>query len=189
MAQAAAEGKMSLEQKRRWAAVIERFLNANYPDFAFSLLAPMVRSVEGSSDQNALWNNLFTMFQTHPDLAAAVRVEQARMWNAQQQTALAGQCYEDVLNRYANAGPFVIDALRGAEQLLHATDPGKVVLLYERTWAQIKPPQHMAPEFMAGSVWVRVGRLLIDRLEQANMPSQAEQVRAQMDTYMRSGGM
>jgi len=42
---------------------------------------------------------------------------------------------------------------------------------------------------MAGSVWVRVGRLLIDRLEQANMPSQAEQVRAQMDTYMRSGGM
>jgi hypothetical protein len=188
MARAAAEGQMSLEQKRRWAGVIERFLVGKYPDFAFSLLAPMVRTVAGSADQNALWNRLFTVFQSHPDLAAAVRVEQAAMWRGEGQTALAGQCYEDVFNRFANAGPFVLDALRGAEQLLKATDQTKVPLLYERVWTQIKPPQRMAPEFMAGSVWLRVGKLLVNRLQTAGMNSQAELVKSRIESYMSGSG-
>jgi hypothetical protein len=148
----------------------------------------MVRTVEGSTDQNALWNNLFNMFQAHPDLAAAVRVEQARMWTKLKQTALAGQCYEDVLNRYANAGPFVLDAVRGAEGLLQSTDPTKVVLLYERAWTQVKPPPRVGPEFMAGSVWYRLGQMLANRLEQAGQQTQAEQVKSQIDHYVRSGG-
>jgi hypothetical protein len=188
MAQAAAEGQMSPEQKRRWAAVIERFLVSKYPNFAFSLLAPMVRTLAGSAEQNVLWNSLFVMFKDHPDLAAAVRVEQAGMWRGEGKTAQAGQCYEDVFNRFANAGPFVIDALRGAEGLLAGGDKDKVLVLYERVWSQVKPPHRMAPEFMESSVWYRVGKMLIDRLEAAGRRGQAEQVKNKMDNYMTSGG-
>jgi hypothetical protein len=104
---------------------------------------------------------------------------QARMWEALGETAMAGQCYMDVIERYANAGPFVIGALAGAEKLL-ADKPDKIVLLYEQTWAKIKKPEQMAGEFMQQSNWYRVGTMLSDKLRESGDSRKADTITSQL---------
>jgi hypothetical protein len=175
----AKEGKLTLAEKKRWSDVLLRLCGAKYPDFAMAVLTPMIQTMDDTSEQNALWNAAFKMFEKRADLAAEIRMGQARMWEAKGETAKAGQCYMDVIERYANAGPFVIGALAGAEKLL-AEKPEKVVILYEQTWARIKKPQEVAGEFMQQSNWYRVGTMLAGKLREAGEMKKAEGVTAQL---------
>jgi hypothetical protein len=83
-----------------------------------------------------------------------------------------------VINRYANAGTFVITALLKAEQMLRAkNDLRRIVMLYEHAWSQIRSPGEMAPEFARQSNYFRVGQMYAQRLEEAGLRSEASRVR------------
>jgi hypothetical protein len=182
--------KLSLADKRRWADVLLRLGAKKYPDFTLAILAPMISTVTDPKQQDALWNNLFTLFQSRSDLSATIRTLQARMWDEAGEKDKAGTCYMDIITRYANAGPFVLGALDGAEKLLVNTHRGeKVITLYADTWKRIDPPQQMAGVYMTQSNWYRVGKRYVERLRSAGDTPTAASIDAQLEkpgTAMRA---
>lgn len=179
IARLASEGKLSLEEKGLWEGAAYRLCGQRHPDFYLELLEPMFETVTDIDLQNKYWNAAFDRFaDSRPDLAASVRMSQAQMWLKADKPAIAGQCYEDVINRYANAGPFVIAALLKAEQMLRSKkDLRRIVMLYEHAWSQIKKPGEMAPEFARQSNYFRVGQMYAQRLDEAGLRNEASRVR------------
>jgi hypothetical protein len=176
----AKDGKLSLAQKKRWADVLQRLAGQKYPDFLLAILEPMIQTIDDVKEQNALWNAAFNSFRNRADLAAHVRMQQAAMWERARQHDNAGLCYMDVIEQFANAGPFVIEALQRAERTLRSTQRGdRVLALYEDTWSRIKKPSENA--FVNQSNWFRVGAMYMERLEQANEPRAAAAVRSQLE--------
>lgn len=174
----AKEGQLTLADKKKWAGVLDRLCGQRYPDFYLAVLTPMIETVDDVKEQNNLWNAAFKAFQQRMDLAAAVRMEQAGMWMKHDDAAKAGQCYEDVIGRYANAGPFVIGALAKAEDILRKAKEGpRLLALYQRAWSQMKPPKDMAGMFATQSNWYRVGKMYADRLAEAGQANEAAKVR------------
>ena len=112
-------------------------------------------------EQARLWSEMmFPAFQTRFDLAAAIRMNEAAMWSDHDQLEKAGELYMDVINRYANAGPFVMEAIKGAEKMLiHMEHPERVVALYKTAWGNTKEPQQVAGEIAMQSNWYRVGMM------------------------------
>lgn len=173
----AKDSKLTIADKKHWADLLNRLAGTKYPDFTLSVLAPMIETIEDYKEQNSLWNAAFAMFQKRFDLAAEIRMSQAKVWEAQNNTANAGACYMDVIERYSNAGPFVIDALKHAEKLLKESNRGeKVVTLYEQTWSQIQPPGEMAQQFTTESNWYRVGKMYAAKLKEAGDAAKAQDV-------------
>src|SRR6185436_6607356 len=174
----AKSGKLSLDQKKKWAEAIQRLCGGKYPDFALAILTPMIQTVEDVNEQNKLWNAAFAMFQNRLDLAAYIRMYQAGMWEKKGEVNNAGRCYEDVIQRYANAGPFVIDALQKAERALRNSNRANLVpVLYEQTWAKITKPKEANSPFVTQSNWFRVGMMLATKLEEAGEVAKADSVR------------
>lgn len=184
----AADGKLTLDMKRKWAGALLRVCGERYPDFALAVLTPMIRTVDNVDEQNTLWNSLFSSFGKREDLAAAVRMNQATMWEAAGRTDLAGQCYMDVIERYANSGRFVLAALERAEDLLRKSQREEnIPTLYQQTWKSLKRPKRMASPFMAESNYVRVGMRLAEVLDAAGRSNQAEGVRQQLQELLNAG--
>jgi hypothetical protein len=177
----AEDGKLSLAQKKAWANVLHKLCGKWYPDFYLAIAEPMIRTVDDVREQNTLWNKAFNTFSHRKDLAASIRMAQAQMWLDAGNKTNAGKCYEDVILRYANDGPFVLDALVGAEKLLlSSNDPRRVLTMYDQAWASIDRPEDMAGVFATQSNWFLVGMLYADLLDRANMTQQAAQVRSQL---------
>ena len=176
----AQDGKLTLAQKKRWSDVLLKTCGAKYPDFALDVLTPMIKTVDDVAEQNALWNAAFNLFQKRAYLAAEFRLNQARLWLAKNDTEKAGKCYMDVIERYANAGPFVLDALAGAEKLLEGKQD-KILLLYDQTWARIQRPKDMAGPFMKQSNWFQVGHAYGNKLSLAGDTRHADAVMAQLN--------
>lgn len=178
----AVANKLTLADKRRWADVLLRLGAKKYPDFTLAILTPMIATIPTPKEQDQLWTNVFELFKMRFDLAASIRMQQAAMWEAQTETEKAGICYMDVIERYANAGPFVLEALKGAEKLLVTSKrQDKVVALYEQTWGRTKPPQEMAGQFMTQSNWYRVGKMYVDKLKEAGDSAKAATITAQLE--------
>lgn len=186
----AVDGKLSLTDKQRWAKVLQKLCGQKYPDFVLAVLVPMVATVKDSKEQNRLWNGAFDIFSRRPDLAAEVRIRQGRMWERSGEHEKAGRCYEDVLRRYANAGPFVLEALSKSEQMLRdLNQPKKVPALYQQAWRRITKPTDARMEFRMQSNWYRIGMLLVKKLEEGGRDLQANQVRSEIERTMSIRGV
>jgi hypothetical protein len=178
----ATANKLSRAEKARWADVLVQLGGKKYPDFTLAVLSPMIGTIEDAKEQDQLWSKVFAIFQTRFDLAANIRMQEAALWTAHNESDKAGLCYMDVIQRYANAGPFVLDALKGAEKMLVSSNrQDKVVKLYELTWGRTKAPQEMAGQFMTQSNWYRVGKMYVDKLKEAGDSAKADLVTQQLD--------
>jgi hypothetical protein len=178
----AVANKLSLADKRRWADLLLRLGAKKYPDFTLAILSPMIATIPDAKVQDGLWANVFQLFQTRFDLAANIRMQEAAMWEGQNDPDKAGICYMDVIERYANAGPFVLDALKGAEKVLvNSKRADKVLALYEQTWSRTKPPKEMADEFRKQSNWYRVGKMFEKKLQDSGDAAKAKTVAAQLE--------
>ena len=80
--------------------------------------------------------------------------------------------------RYANAGHFVVTALKRAEKILRDAKQVRTILtLYDRAFKSIKKPKDMAGPFFRQSNFYRVGKMYAQRLEEAGLDQQAAAVR------------
>jgi hypothetical protein len=185
----AAEGQMTLEQKKRWSDIVLRLCGARYPDFALEILGPMIKTVSDVKEQDRLWTAAFSIFTSRADLAAEVRMNQAQMWLDHKDAAAAGVCFKDVIDRYCNAGPFILPALEGAENILRDTGKEKlIVTLYADTWKRTVRPKDMDGPFITQSNWYRVGRLLASKLREAGDERGAASVGSTLDGALGSMG-
>ena len=189
VSQLAAQGQMTYGQKEDWASALIHVCQNRYPDFIMAVLSPMILTVKNVHQQNRLWNREFMLFEnTRFDLAGEVRMYQAAMWRKAGHLNRAGECYMDVINRFASAGPFVLGALAGAQDILQSQGhKNRVLKLWEMTWLKIKPPSRVLGIFMKESDWYRVGKLLENKLVAANHPKLAQKVQNQMHLVMTVG--
>ena len=179
----ATDDRLSLKDKQRWADILMRLGAKQYPDFTLAILTPMVENVSDVNEQDNLWHALLPIFKTRFDLSAAIMINEAKMWAAANEPDRAGNCYLDVVQSYANSGPFITEALEGAEKLLVTTNRrDRVVQLYAMTWQQVKPPQGFSKMFVRGSSWYRVGKMYAEKLKAAGQASQAAQVEAKVES-------
>jgi hypothetical protein len=167
-----------LPDKKKWTSLLEKLYGGKYPDFTLAMIVPMVRTVENVKEQDPLWEWLLNAVKSRADLAAAVRMEQGAMWESTGSLEKARACYKDVIDRYANAGPFVLAALRRDEDALRLSGKATSVPgLYESTWMRLSAPRDKAPQFVAQSNWYRIGQLLAEKLDQAGQKDKAAGVR------------
>ena len=173
----AATEKLSAEQLDLWSKRIIEMCGNDYPDFCLTALTPMIRTISPPEAQDKMWEWLHGKFNMRKDLAAAVRYEQGQMWEKANNNAKAWDMYQDVINRYANDGQIIVDALRFAERLLvRQSKEGEVVGLYQSGWGRITKPEKMSNEFAAGSTYVSVGKHYAELLDKAGKPADAKRV-------------
>ncbi len=185
----AQSGKMSLVQKRGWSDILLKLCGNKYPDFTLAILKPMIQTIDDTVEQNKLWNTIFNMFMGRSDLQAQVRLCQADMWEKAGDATKAGICCEDIIARFANDGPFAIEALQRTETSLRATKRDNMVLtLYDSTWKRIPPPDSMYGPFKRESNWYKIGQMYAQQLDTASQSSMAKAVRAQLDGAVGAAG-
>ena len=179
VADLARDGKLSEPQKRRWADLAQRLCGQRHPDFAMAILGPMVESVAHAKEQSALWDGVLKLVQGRPDLAAEVRFHQASLWEKQNELAQAGLCYNDVIQRDINAGPFAVKALSGAESVLKKMGhPERVLDLYAAAAKGVaKPSMSGRAEFVRQSNWYKIREAYAARLSDAGQAQLAERIR------------
>jgi len=184
----ASQNRLTLSQKKSWADKLQRLTGKKYPDFMFAILEPMIQTIDDPREQNNLWEAAFALMTLRKDLAAEVRMKQAALWEKQNKPDMAGKCYEDVINRFANDGPFVVTALEKTEQMLDKSGLGKrVVQLYGQTWKQLDKPSGMAGSFAQQSNWYRVGLMYAKKLNDAGQTQQANEVQSQLKQVVGGG--
>ena len=178
-----ATGKMTHEQKKYWADNVLNMCGRKYPDFALTVLKPMICTVEDADKQNAMWNACFQLFRSRADLAAEIRFAQAQMWDQAGETRKSGQCYADIVNRYVNSGPFAIEALKlTAQKLQDLGRDARVPKVYAAAWAKCKKPRNVSPEAIGWANWVRIGLLYARALESVGQDDRAAAVRAEIES-------
>lgn len=176
-------GDLSYERKKQLADIAVQAFGRNYPDFMVACVSPMIRSVPDPEQQNELWEKLFRMVErSRKDLAAEVRLQQAALWDKAGDDSKAGRCYEDIVSRFANDGPFVLEALQKVENKLVDVGREKLITqLYERTWKSIRPPSRMAPAFAMQSNWYNVGQMYEQALRAEGQDRQADRVKKKIN--------
>jgi hypothetical protein len=181
--------ELSLKDKRHWSELLLRLGAQRYPDFTLSILMPMIQTIDDPKEQDSILTNILSLFAARKDLSASILMAQASLWQTQNQTNRAGQCYMQVVTRYCNDGPFVLSALTGAEQLLRDSNRSdKIVTLYAQAWGQTSKPGDWAPEFVEQSNWYRIGQMYADRLRSAGDMAKAATIEATLRGSPAQGG-
>lgn len=175
-------GKLNARQKEQWTNLLGRTVGDNFPDFYFEFVRPMIATVEDVGQQNSLWESAYRTFRRRPDLAAKVRMAQGEMWEKDNKPQAALGAYTDIINRFANAGPFVMDALKAADSLMaqQRVPPERIVNLYAKAWNKIRRPSVKAPEYLEQSNWYQVGQMYADKLDGIGDTQRANGVRTRI---------
>lgn len=176
VAELAQDNKLTTPEKALWSNVLLKMCGEKYPDFALTVLEPMIGTVADPVEQDKLWQAALTKFTGRADLSAEILMNEAELWEKRGQKEKAGRLYLQVIDRFCNAGPFVIPALAKAEELL--SDKKKVAMLYQQSWAKIQKPEDMAGPFMRQSNWFRVGAMYAEKLQGIGETGAANRVMA-----------
>ena len=120
LARLSTDEQFTLAHKKTWSTVLEKLCGTKYPDFSFEILRPMIKGIKEAKDRDPLWDWAAQQMHTRPDLVAAARFEQGDDCEAVGDKDGAWKCYQDVIARFPNAGPFMVDAVHRCDRLLHA---------------------------------------------------------------------
>lgn len=181
IAKLAKDDKLTLQDKRNCSALLTRVCGQKYPDFTFDVLEPMVKSIPDVNEQNQLWENAFKLFSNRLDICAAIRMQQAMLWDKANQPDKAGRCYEDILQRFPNAGHFVLLAIKKAEdKLVELKREKDIPTLYAQTWQRIPKPDSSRSDLVKSSNWYQIGKTLADKLDAAGRGPEADDVRSKL---------
>jgi hypothetical protein len=185
VAKLASDGKLNIEQKRKWSDLLQKVCGAKYPDFTLAILDPMIRSVDSDKEQFRLWQAVLPLFRTRGDLTASIKSTQAQLLEKENQTEQAGVIYMEIIQKYADAGPFVLPALQKAEDaLVSLKREQNVPKLYQLAWSATKPPRSTAPDIAAQSNWSKIGKLLEKKLKAAGQPEEAQKIEQKMQSQL-----
>jgi len=168
--------RMTLAQKRMWSEAVLNLCGTSSPDFALDLLTPMIRTVEDADEQDALWDDVYKRVSKRKDLAASIRLEQARLAAKSGDRDGAWRYYNGVIERHMDDGPFACTALEELAELLDDAGKHELVLpLYERAFG-IAPRPTNALMFSSFSNYHRVGRRYAELLREQTRYDEADRI-------------
>jgi hypothetical protein len=187
-AQLARHSSLTGEQRRKMISSLDELCGKRYADFASDVLTSIATGTSNTQDQNALWEQMAKMFRQRPDLAGAARVRQGQMWEKLNEPTKAMACYQEVIDRQLNAGPFALRALAAGERLLESKDKKQAVLqMYDKAFKRLQKPTGMSTQFMRSSNWFRVGSRYAALLDEAGQTSDAQKILGQLGVRQSAG--
>ena len=186
VALAAKSGAMTTQQKQQWSADILTLCGDSYPEFAWRTISPMINSISDVEKRQEALDNALAIFNSRGDLAGQILLQQAILYKSQGNSVGAGRCYEMILNRYANDGPFAIVALQEASKLLaEKNDATANVKLHERAFGIMEVPIEISPRFARQSNWYRSGVMLAQALRIVGRSNDALLLEQRMSDVMK----
>lgn len=156
----------------------------SWPEFTFAVTEAMLDKTKDDMDAAKAWDRVFSLYQARPDLALRARVELAQRAVKAGQLDAAYRSYEDAIKRFSGQGPYVIDALDGAEKLLKGrgqAGANAFLDLAGYAWQRAQRPSETTIAFDQ-SVWVRVGKVYADALIGAGRKSDADAILGQIES-------
>ncbi|MCA9305852.1 MAG: hypothetical protein KDA16_04940 [Phycisphaerales bacterium] len=172
--------RLSLDDKQRWAEVLDRLCKNRYPDFTVDILSPMIDTIEDVKDRDTFWERLGKTCGKRKDLVAYCKIEQGKMWEKTGEKGKAYDCYKAVIDEFINDGPFALEALQRAESMLEDAKRGDVLLeLYAHAYSRTTKPD-FAAVFATQSNWFKIGNRYVYWLERAS-DRRAQNIKSQLD--------
>lgn len=164
----AEKGVLNFDRCKYWSDSLFKLCGRAYPDFCLDVVTPMISSVSDYIQQNELWDNAFKIFNYREDLAANIRFTQGKLFEDNGDDETAVKYYEDIINRFLESGPFVIQALDRIDKLLIKHNQADRILdMYKNVWNRLKPPRQSAVQFFRQSNWFIIGFKYSQYLRQA----------------------
>ena len=186
VALAAKSGAMTTQQKEQWSSDILTLCGDSYPEFAWRTISPMINSISDVEKRQEALDGALAIFNSRGDLAGQILLQQATLYKSQGNSVGAGRCYEMILNRYANDGPFAIVALQEASKLLaEKNDAIANVKLHERAFGIMEVPIEISPRFARQSNWYRSGVMLAQALRIVGRSNDALLLEQRMSDVMK----
>lgn len=192
----AEKGLLSREQLDHWSEAVVTLCATDFPDFAVDTLVPLIRAMKDPVAEDARWAWTYDQFSgagkagargkgakaapLRADLAARICFERGAMWEGAGEPAKAWASYNEVIERFANQGPFVVEAALRCEKLLEReSKPAQdAINLYAKAWGKVaKPAPGTSPEFLAASNYTRLGARYATLLDRAGRDADADRVR------------
>jgi hypothetical protein len=183
---AARTGAMTTDQMRTWSSDILELCGESYPEYALRTIAPMIDAIPDPVQRHAALDGALEIFSGRGDLSGQILLKQADLYERDGDLAAAGRCYEAILSRYANDGPFAITALQRASAILGTVnDVSGNVTLHDRAFRSMEVPEGIAPQFARQSNWYRSGLQLAQALRIAGRERDAQLLEQRMSLKIR----
>ncbi|MEL7471733.1 MAG: hypothetical protein AAGK04_00320 [Planctomycetota bacterium] len=172
--------ELSAREQRRWSEAVLTIAGRAHADVAVEVLTPLITAEPELDDQIRLWDWLFTRVRQRPDLAAEVRLRQGAACLAGDDKHRAWMAFRDVIDRYAQDGPFVVSAADACANMLRADGRhDEAADLYYMTWQRVDRPRG-AMAFSRASSWNLLGGRTIQALRMAGRGQDADRVEQQL---------
>lgn len=173
-------GALSMDQLDEWGTALDRLCGRAYADFSVEVLGKMIKGIASAEDKLRMWDWVHDRFGSRPDLAATIRIEQARLAEQLGQHDKAWWALMDVVDKHAGDAPEVVTAVQMARDMLDANGKsGEVAGMLDRAWRKIPRPQQMAGAFRVQSNWFRVGAMYYNAVK-ASDPRKAEDIQREL---------
>jgi hypothetical protein len=146
----------------------------------------MIDAIPDPVQRHAALDGALEIFSGRGDLSGQILLKQADLYERDGDLAAAGRCYEAILSRYANDGPFAITALQRASAILGTVnDVSGNVTLHDRAFRSMEVPEGIAPQFARQSNWYRSGLQLAQALRIAGRERDAQLLEQRMSLKIR----
>ncbi len=174
----AASGEMAQKDMDVWARAALQLAGKAHQDFSFDFLVDLILTVKDPQEQHQMWEWAFGQFRARPDLAAAVRFEQGKLWEKNNNPEYAWIAYQDVLDNFLNDGPMMDEALSAMGKMLTKNGKRDAYLgLLEETARKVRRPDDMATNFAKQSNYYKVHWRLVKELEYHGRDGDAKRIR------------
>ncbi|MFO0835947.1 MAG: hypothetical protein U0638_13330 [Phycisphaerales bacterium] len=191
----AGAAKLEPKQLNEWANSVIKLAGDKSPGFALEVLIPMIKLVSDQKEQEKMWEWAYAQFYTNMndsrfrrvDLAVRVRMEEAQFFEDHKNTDRAYKLYQEIVQNFADEGPFVVQASQRCADMMKArgSTPVQVANMLRDMWRKTKKPGKMSGQFVTQSNWFRIGGLYLEALNAAGNAADAKSVKTQLDAVMK----
>lgn len=178
----ASEGQLEGKAMDEWTRAVDRMCGRGSPDFSFDFIKSLVSAVDKPADQHRLWEWAFTRYRARPDLASAVRFEQATLFAENDDPANAWAAYESIVKNFLNDGPMAVQALRAMTDMLaiNKADRNAILPYLEDAARRVNMPEHMGDAFATQTNHYKIHTMLADRYTALGRHDDAQRIRERL---------
>jgi hypothetical protein len=182
LAELGAHRKLTDAQMTQATQVVAKFAAKPYPDFAFAMIKTL-SSGRGTEQQMRALRDARGLFPQRPDIQAAIRLTEGDLLKDQKKPAPALAAYTEVLQRYNNAGPIVLEALERVDALLREhNELRRLADIYRDAWQRF--PQPTRGGYIRSTPYYLVAERYMNVLNEIGNTAEAERVKQRLDALI-----